>query len=396
MKTEQNNLYLHVDGDSFFVACELTTHPELRGKPVIVGGDRGIAVAMSSEAKTIGIHRGMPVFKIKRLFPQVTILSHHFSLYKEIASKLEDILLSYSNSVEVYSIDECFALIEPHQIDYFGGEEKFLTALKKEVDEKLNVSYSYGLATTKALAKQASKLNKPGGKVVVRNKEEQVNVLKKTPIEEVWGIGWRSQPKFKALGVNTAYDFVTYPDKEIERRFSRPMMELKKELSGENIFKVESDTDPRDQKSIQSTATFRPSSTDIKVISREMSENAENACENARELRLLSNKISFFVKTSEFKYRFAEAKLDSYTSDPGEVLSVILPALPKLLSKREKIRSTGVVLHNLVKEESVPMDLFGRQEKTFKKLVVEKAADKIRAKYGHDAIKRASSLKNKI
>ena len=81
MKKQSKNLYLHADGDSFFVACEISVHPELKGLPVIVGGDRGIAVAMSPEAKKLGVTRGMPVFQVKRELPDVIILSHHFDLY---------------------------------------------------------------------------------------------------------------------------------------------------------------------------------------------------------------------------------------------------------------------------------------------------------------------------
>ncbi|MDD5721502.1 MAG: hypothetical protein PHT16_03620, partial [Candidatus Pacebacteria bacterium] len=112
MKNKPNNLFLHADGDSFFVACELTLRPELRGKPVVVGEDRGIAVAMSPEAKKLGVTRGMPTFQIKKLFPEVTILSHHFDLYQDISSRMQQILQSYCRTIEVYSIDECFAVVE--------------------------------------------------------------------------------------------------------------------------------------------------------------------------------------------------------------------------------------------------------------------------------------------
>jgi nucleotidyltransferase/DNA polymerase involved in DNA repair len=107
------DLFLHADGDSFFVACELTMMPELRGKPVIVGEDRGIAVAMSPEAKKLGVTRGMPTFRIKKLFPQVVILPHHFELYHDISERMQNVLSSYARDVEEYSIDECFARVRP-------------------------------------------------------------------------------------------------------------------------------------------------------------------------------------------------------------------------------------------------------------------------------------------
>lgn len=392
MKKGTNNLFLHVDGDSFFVACEVSRHPELKGKPVVVGADRGIAVAMSIEAKQLGVTRGMPVFKIKKLFPHVVILSHHFELYEDISKKLYQILSSYFIEVEIYSIDECFALVQPFEIKYYGGEQKLMADLKREIQKTLNVSYSLGLARTKALSKLASKLEKPNGLVLLLTKEDEIRALKATSIDNIWGIGRQTVPRLRQLGLKTAYDFAKYPSLKISTDFSEPLLVLQKEFTGEQILQVESHTDPRDQKSIQSTATFRPPSTDPKVIKREMSENAEHACAQARQLNLVSNKISFFVKTSEFKYRFDETKLEEFTADPGVVMNSVEIKLAKLLFRKERIRATGIILHNLVRQEEAPLDLFGKQEKALKNLAIEQAADKIRKKFGHHVIKRAASL----
>ncbi|MES2315832.1 MAG: DNA polymerase IV [Patescibacteria group bacterium] len=389
------NLYLHADGDSFFVACEVSVHPELKGKPVIVGGDRGIAVAMSKEAKALGVTRGMPVFQIKKLYPEVIILSHHFDLYQDIAYKMHQILSSYFVAIEQYSIDECFALVDPSEIKYYGGPERLLKELKNEIEKTLHVTYSLGLARTKALSKLASKLEKPGGLVMLLTKADEMRALKATSIDDIWGIGRRTSPRLRGMGMQSAYDFVKYPNFRIAAQFSTSVLTLKKELGGEQILEVESNIDPRGQKSIQATGTFHPASTDPKIIWRELAENAEHACENARFLHLVSNKVAFFVKTSEFKYYFDEVKLDEYTADPGVVLDAIEPRFSKLLPKNKRIRSTGVVLHNLMREEEAPRDLFGKQERAIKKLIIEEAADKIREKHGSNAIKRASSMRRK-
>jgi DNA polymerase-4/DNA polymerase V len=395
MRKESKNLYFHADGDSFFVSCEVSRHPELRGLPVIVGGDRGIAVAMSPEAKRLGVTRGMPVFRIKKFFPEVIILSHHFDLYQDIADRMYQILLSYFAKVEVYSIDECFALADPSEIKYYGGEKRLLAELKKEIEQTLKVTYSFGLARTKVLAKQASKLEKPNGSVILLSKEDEIAALKKTSIEDVWGIGRKTVPALRKLRIKNAYDFVNYPEAKIARDFSKPLLILKKELAGEPILEVENNLDPRDQKSIQATGTFHPASTDSKIIWREIAENAEHACAEARALTLVSNKVSFFVKNSDFEYHIAEVKLPEYTSDPGVILDAIEPKFPKLLARKEHIRSTGIILHNLIREEAVTLDLFGKQEKALKNLIIEETADKIRRKFGPDSIKRAASLRQK-
>ena len=393
MRRKEDNLFLHADGDSFFVACELSLRPELRGMPVVVGEDRGIAVAMSYEAKKLGVTRGMPTFKIKKNFPEVIILSHHFDLYRSISNKAYDILLSYLDAVEEYSIDECFAHVRPSDIRYFGSEEKLVSAIKNEIQNTLGVTYSFGLARTKALAKTASKLQKPNGMVLLLSPQDEEKALKKTSIDDIWGIGRRTIPRLTAMGLKTAYDFVHYPSDKIQKYFSEPLGVLQQELSGESFYELHTDTDPRDQKSIQSTATFRPSSDDPKIIWAEISENAEEACERARKLRLMTNSVSFFVKTADFYHRFGDARLPLYTTNPGAILNALEPVFGRTVIPGEKIRSTGVILHNLRREEDVPRDLFGTQDRANAKNIIEEVADKIRKKFGHGALKRAASLK---
>ncbi len=391
----QETYFLHADGDGFFVSCELTTHPELRGRPVIVGGDSGIAVAMSPEAKRLGVTRGMPTFQIKKQFPEVIILNHHFDLYRSISRKVYEILLSYLETVEVYSIDECFAVVKHSDIRYSGSAMKLVEEIKNEIQVTLGVTYSFGVARTKALAKTASKLKKPNGAVVLLTERDEREALEKTIIADVWGVGRKTVSRLLRMGIQTAYDFVQYPEDLIGRYFSEPIVILQKELGGQAFFAVCADSDPRDQKSIQSTSTFRPASTDPKIIWAELAENAEYACGQARSLRLMTKTVSFFVKTSEFIYHFGDAKLSLYTNDPGTVLNAIEPVFFKILRRGERIRSTGVILQNLRREEDVPRDLFGLQERSIEKHSVEHVGDVIRDKFGPRALRRAASIQQK-
>ena len=373
-QTQQPTYFLHADGDSFFASCELLLRPDLVGKPVVVGEDRGIAVAMSPEAKKLGVTRGMPVFKIRRQFPSVAILPHHFTLYREVSNKVFAILSSHLEFVERYSIDECFALAKPSEIRFAGSEERLVQAIQSEIRAATGVTYSFGLARTKALANERA-------------------ALKSTSIDDIWGIGRRTVPRMRQLGFLTAWDFVQRPLEEIERLFSEPVAALHRELSGQVIHHVHHDSDPRDQKSIQSTATFRPSTDDRKIIWAEIAENAESACEHARRLRLTTRSVSFFVKTTDWLYRAADAKLDFFTTDPSTVLGKLEPFFAQALRRGEKIRSTGVILHDLRREEDVPRDLFGRQDEADEHRAIERAGDKIRAKFGRGALKLAASLR---
>ncbi len=393
MREITQNLFLHADGDSFFVACEISQNPQYKGLPVVVGEDRGIAVAMSYEAKKLGVTRGMPVFKIKKQFPKVIILPHHFDLYKQISRGVYNILLSYLEMVEIYSIDECFAIIKPSDVKYANGIDELIKAIKNDIQKKLGVTYSFGVGRTKALAKTASKLQKPNGTVILLDNTDEETALRKTSIDDVWGIGQQTIPRLKNMGLKTAYDFVKYEGDQIEKYFSEPLSHLKQELSGKSIYPFEANSDPRDQKSIQSTATFKPSSSDKQIIFAELSENIERACEHARRLHLMTNSVSFFVKNSDFIQKADDTKLPFYTTNPSVILNEIEPLLYKILKQGEQIRSTGITLKNLRRDEDVPRDLFGTQDTALSKNIIEEVSDKIREKYGQNAIKRASSLK---
>ncbi len=393
MSNNSNNLFLHADGDSFFVSCEVSQYPEYRGLPVVVGEDRGIAVAMSYEAKKLGVTRGMPVFQIKKQFPKVIILPHHFDLYNKISNDVYNIFSSYLEQVEVYSIDECFMIIKPSDIKYAGSLEKLVNVIKNEIKNKLGVTYSFGLGRTKALAKTASKLDKPNGMILLLTEEDEINALKKTKIEDIWGIGRQTVPRLRNMGIKTAYDFVQYPNEQIEKHFTLPLYNLKKELSGISIFKIDSEHDPRNQKSIQSTLTFKPPSSLESIIFAELSENVERACERARELDLVTNSVSFFLKNTAFVYVSGESHLSQYTNNPSVILNAIEPVLKKLIRSDKKIRTTGVTLRNLLRREEIPKDLFGLLEKAESKNIIEEVGDKIREKFGQNALKHASSLK---
>lgn len=393
MSDNSDNLFLHADGDSFFVSCEVSQHPKYKGMPVVVGEDRGIAVAMSYEAKKLGVTRGMPIFQIKKQFPNVIILSHHFDLYNKISNDVYNIFSSYLEQVEVYSIDECFMIVKPSDIKYAGSPEKLVNEIKNEIKNTIGVTYSFGLGRTKALAKTASKLDKPNGMVLLLNKEDEEKALKKTKIDDIWGIGKQTFPRLHDMGIKTAYDFVNYPNEPIEKYFPLPLYNLKQELFGKSILELDSNHNSRDQKSIQSTSTFKPSSTNSKIIFAELSENVERACERARALNLVTNSVSFFIKNSNFTHHIGESHLPLYTNNPSGILNVIEPILYKLLQEDEKIRSTGITLRNLLRREDIPRDLFGIFDKSESKNIIEKVCDGIREKFGQNSLKHASSLK---
>ena len=196
-KLNNNEYIVHLDGDNFFVSCELTRYPHLVNTPVVVGRERGIAVAMNAPAKALGITRAMPIFKIKKLYKDVTILSSHFEIYSSFSKRIKKIVAKYSDTIEVYSIDEIFFIYKSNSNNIVSEIEK----IKEEIYKTLGITVSCGIANTKVLAKLATSINKPNGVAIINNQNTEA-VLKKIKIEDVWGIG--SSPRLYRLKIMVA------------------------------------------------------------------------------------------------------------------------------------------------------------------------------------------------
>lgn len=154
---------IHVDCDAFFASVEQAMNPELRGKPVITGKERGIASAMSYEAKRLGVTRGMRLFEIKKICPDAIILPSDYETYSLFSKRFYGILRRFTPDVEEYSIDEAFAELSGLRRVYRTSYEEIAIKIKKTVESELGITVSVGLSLTKSLAKICSKENKPSG-----------------------------------------------------------------------------------------------------------------------------------------------------------------------------------------------------------------------------------------
>lgn len=373
---------LHVDGDNFFVACELARFPHLKGKPVIVGEERGIASAMSYEAKKLGVHRGMPVFEIREKFPQVIILPSHFELYEQYAEKLYTVLCKYSDTVERYSIDECFALlnlgdIEAHNSHDVYNEESdthylskdspptstvtksFLQIIKEEAELCLGITLSFGLADTKTLAKIGSKYNKPSGCVTI-NESDRIRFLKETEIGKVWGIGRAISAELTSYNIRTAFDFINLDRAFVKKNFGEGTLTTWSELRGERC--IELNTESRVPKSLQSTRSFGKSfnifSTQLadgslqapkerSFFLSELSNHAESLCTRLRMHKLSTNRISFFLKKNTLSNRYIsrEVQIGFYTNNASDLCKAIYKECENIFNELDN-EILGVEFYN--------------------------------------------------
>lgn len=377
---------IHVDGDSFFVSCELLKRPDLQDKAVITGKERGIASSMNMSAKKLGITRGMPVFKIRKEYPSVVILDSNYKLYEQYNQKILSVAKRFSNVVEDYSIDECFLEIGDESSTL---EENIITAqnFKKELQNETGLTFSLGLAPTKVLAKVASKNKKPNGFTVL-TEENREQFLEDLDIESIWGIGYRSARRFRAIGIRQALDFYKMDLSWIDRNLYVSYRSIWHELHGKRIFEIETKHDL--PKSIQSTRTFPQATYFSDEVFSHLSRNIEISCKRLREMSLFTNKVAFFVKEHEtFRKKWVEVELLDFTNYPDEIMSQIQNDFKKIFKKSTKYRSSGITCYNLCQKEDMNLSLFGDP---FKKDALYETIDSLSEKFGENSIILASSM----
>lgn len=380
---------LHIDGDAFFASCEQMQNPALRGKPVITGLERGIASSVSYEAKAQGISRAMSLRLIRRLCPDVIILPSDYELYSLMSMRMYDIVRRYTEAIEEYSIDECFAELTGLRRTLRMSYPQMAEAIKRDLDIELGVTFSAGLAPTKVLAKVASKWKKPSGLTIIPARDAHL-YLAKMGVGKLWGIGHQTESYLAQKGIYTALDFAQTDELWIEEHLSKPFRSIWYELRGDSVFPLETEKKTA-YKSISKTKTFTPPSRDREFVFAQLSKNVENACIKARRYKQATSEIFAFTKTNEFRYQSIALQLERTTSLPHLIVRALREPFEKIFRPHVLYRSTGVVLTSLEPELN-QSDLFGEIEATTKLYKVYEYLDKMSDKYGKHSVFLGSSF----
>ena len=383
---------LHIDGDGFFASCEVAQNEALRGKPVVTGQERGMAIAMTYEAKGRGASRGMLMGEIRKLIPDVIILPGNYDLYKVYSKRMSTIVRRYTNQVEEYSIDECFGILEGET-----REDIVETArcVKRDLERDLGMTFSLGLGPTKTLAKVASKWKKPAGFTAMQHKDIR-KFLEKVPIGAVWGIGRSLSAYFQKKNILTALEFANKSQVWIEENLAKPSQELWYELNGIQMHGVHNGHHEKHQ-SIRATRTFRPHSNKKSELLSELAKNAEKACFKLRHYDLKAKTLSFFIKTQEtFRYFGKEIVFTAPIATPTEILNAIEKEFDSVFKKEYTYRATGIVLHSIRDASVYQPDLFNMQKESDNRIELYKTVDDLYKKWGRGSIFLAASLKSRM
>lgn len=381
---------LHIDGDSFFASCEMVRRPDLRGRPVVTGHERGIATSMSSEAKRLGVTRGMPVYQIMRDFPQVTILRSDYESYAMYSKRMIDIVGRYTSRVEEYSIDECFADLTGLRQSLGMSYEDIARAIKHDLQSELGMTFSVGLSITKVLAKTASKWQKPDGFTAIPGYQIE-EYLASIPAKHIWGIGPNTAVYLEKLGIKTALELAKKDYEFVRAYLAKPIIQIWQELRGESVLPLELGR-KGDYKSTMKTRTFAPASADPTVIMGELSRNVESACARLRRLGLYAKSVTFYIKGQDFRHYAVEIELPLPSCMPSVFLEVIRNNFDRVYQEGKLYRATGVTMHRITAAKSVTRDLFGAFAASEEMKKIYDEIDALSAKFGRTVVSLGSSM----
>jgi DNA polymerase-4/DNA polymerase V len=380
---------VHIDGDAFFTSCEESIHPELKGKALITGGERGIVACASYPAKKLGIKRGVPLHEARKICPGLIILPSDYETYSLFSRRMFSIMRRFTPDVEEYSIDEAFSDITGMRRALRSSYEEIVVKMKKDIERELGITVSAGLSITKALAKVASKHQKPAGITIIKGRDI-ADYLRNLPVEKVWGIGNATTNYLAKMHIHYALEFAQLQEKIVRSKFTKPGVEIWQELRGESVYPVTPE-EKSSYASISKTKTFAPPTSNAEYLFAHLMRNIESACIKARRYSLAPNKIVVFLKKNDFNTVGSEAKLSRPCALPLEFSCVIHNLFDSCYCPKDIYRATGVVLLDLEPDTNIQYSLFDDPLQVEKIRSLYGVADELGRKFGKHTLHLGSS-----
>jgi DNA polymerase-4/DNA polymerase V len=262
--------------------------------------------------------------------------------------------------------------------------------IKAELEGELGLTFSVGLSVNKVAAKIASKWRKPAGLTIIPGRSLP-EYLARLPLGTVWGIGPNTTAHLAKLGLIHALDFAKRDEQFVARHFSKPYVDIWRELRGEFVLTLS--TEPkRDYQSVSKTRTFTPPSSDRAFLYSQLSKNVENACIKLRRHTHFATELFFYLKTQDFRYHGLELKLSRGTAVPQEVMAAVREHFDSVWRPRTLYRATGIVLTKLSHDAPRTLDLFGASLRAEKLRAVYDVLDGVATRYGKHTIFLGSSF----
>lgn len=381
-------IILHVDMDAFFASVTLIDHPELKGKPVVIGaGARGVVLSANYEARKFGIKAAMPVTRAQRLAPKATFLPPDHQRYSEVSDRVMEIFHRYTPLVEPLSLDEAF-LDVTGSTRLFGSAREIGEAIRRAVESEEKITCSVGIADSKFIAKLASGRCKPNGMLEI-DPERTLEFLHPLPVSEIWGVGPKTDEILQSLGLKTVFDLAHTPLPTLIRALGSATGSALHELAWARDYRDVISDDP--DKSISAAETFAYDLDSEEEILRELLRLTERATYRLRKAGLRARTISIKVRFADFKTITRSKTVDSPVEGVQETFAVAKSLYLALNLGRRRIRLVGISLEGLIPAELAPEQLtLDSRVRGWRE--AEEAVDKALERFGKGSIRPASLI----
>ena len=379
---------LHVDMDAFYASATLLSHPELVGTPVIIGGgNRGVVLSATYEARRFGVASAMPMTRARRLCPQAVVLPPNHALYAEISAGVMQTFRSVTPDIEPLSLDEAFLDVSG-AIRRLGSPASIGARIRDIVHDEQGITCSVGVASTKFVAKIASGLAKPDGMVVVP-RDEVIPFVQQLPVGALWGVGEKTEEQLTRLGLRTVADIAHTPLPTLIRGLG--------EATGTHLHELSWGRDPRTvqreqrEKSIGADETFEYDIDDPREIHRHLLKLSDRVAARLRAAGLTGRTVSIKVRFADFTTITRARTLREPTDGSREIYDTATSLYDALGLQRARIRLVGVRLEKLVAVEAAPIQgMLGEAEHGWRE--ADRAVDRASARFGAGSVRPASLI----
>ena len=389
-----SKVIVHIDLNAFFVRAEEIKNPSLEGKPVAIGhnGRAGVVSTCSYKAREYGVRSAMPMNQAVKLCPDLIIIPGDYHFYASLSYEFKNFIKGYTKIVEEASIDEVFADFT-EATKGIKDVEGYFKKLQEDLYKKTSLKCSIGIGPTKFLAKMGSDYKKPMGITIIRRKDIK-DILYPIDIKDMFGVGKKTYPRLKSIGINTIGDLATALNEDREDvinilgKFSE---ELKLWVNGYGSDIVETEYD--DPKSIGNSTTLKEDTSNFEIIKEYFELITREVSYRCKKEEKLGNTIQIMVKDTSYKAHNKSITFDNPTNEYQTMIDIVMNLYEKNFSGLV-IRAVGVTLQNLIspKDIAIQMTFFDyekHEEENKTKLLI----NELNRKLSSPSLIRASEVK---
>ena len=343
----EHSTILHVDMDAFFASVSELDYPQYRGKPLVVGaGSRGVVLSANYAARKFGIRAAMPVARAQRMAPTAIFIPPDHERYSDVSRRVMEIFFEYTPYVEPLSLDEAFLDVTGSR-RLFGSGREIAQAIRKRVSDQEKITCSVGISTTKFIAKLASGRCKPDGVLEIAH-DRILTFLHPLPVNEIWGVGPKTNEELQRLGLRTVADIAHTPIETLKRALGESAGVALYELAWARDYREVVPDAP--EKSISAAETFSYDLEDREEIFRELLRLTERATHRLRKRELRSKTIGLKVRFSDFTTITRSKTVALPFNGTHEIYEITKELFLALKIDGARIRLLGVSLENLSDE----------------------------------------------